>query len=376
MKTLLLLTLLSLNSHAKTDWKTAYEGIEDKASRLKFEDYIEACQDGVDKACGDGWHTLIQAVREKPEYTTSGPPETHNALYINRLHEVCPSTNTRFCIAGLELLNNDYQSSKGVLQSKQDAQKEQDKLVTSLGDKVSDDDKKLQSDLTTEASTLGTVVSEAKDVLMKYSHPICEIDLRDNLDSKFCNDYTLANKEQFANKMAELEAACLKADVSACTMGHRLAVRLESSGPYVVNICGKNASVDSLPFCAEYLDQQRRAQEEIAASKATTRNWIIGISVFIVGFIALFIKSTQCYSCKKYFALVKTNIEHHGTSHSQVVENIKTGEIRNRDGDVRATIHQDVTFNVKKDHYVDTYTCKYCGANKRSSRTESKKSRS
>lgn len=66
-----------------------------------FEQYAEACQQGNESACSEGWYNKV--TREIG--LNEGGEPTLNAKFLIKLEEVCSSPSTMMCDAGLNMLS-------------------------------------------------------------------------------------------------------------------------------------------------------------------------------------------------------------------------------------------------------------------------------
>ena len=332
MKNLIFLSvLLSLPALSATDWKATYETMENKEETLSFEDYTEACQQGVEAACQDGWYNKVtrQIGLDNP-----GEP-TLSETFLTKLQEVCDSPNMMMCDTGLNMLSVPLDN----------ANKEQ-----------------------------APGMEKANEVYNKYTVSNCQNIVQAGGQSYFCQGILpkTDNKTVFVNFVT----ACLDSkDNAVCEKGLKGSEQLTVSGEYLDNIC-KDDAILNLPVCAQRLEWKNNAIKQREESDSFYGKVFAVLGLIAAGFIAMYVYSTRCPSCRKFFAVQTLSKDHIGTDFKGTeTQNIKTGEVRDQNYNTVATIHRDVKFNVFNKKFKVSRRCKKCGYQFQYEQSETKKVR-
>lgn len=336
MKRIILFSLLfSLTSLAQTDWKSTYEKMENKEEKLSFEQYSEACQQGVEAACTDGWYNKVTREISLNE----GGEATLNNKFLTKLKDICESPSTMMCDAGLNLLSGPLDNAN-------------------------------------KENAPGMEI--ANEIYNKYTVSNCNAVIKAGGQSYFCGGILTKPEINTESKATfdELTANCLNSkDNAVCELGLNATQQMSTSVEYLESIC-KDPTILNLPICAQQLQWKKEAEEKTKRSDSFMINMLLGLGAFAVLIVGIFIYSTKCPSCKKFFALDTIGKDNLGTKFSGTeTENMKTGEVRDSNYNTVATIHRDVTFNVFKTKFKITKRCRKCGYTFKYDSTETKKSR-
>lgn len=282
-----------------------------------FEQYAEACQQGNETACSDGWYNKVT---REIGLNEGGEPAL-NPKFLTKLEEVCNSASTMMCDAGLNVLS-------------------------------------VPLDNANKENAPG--MEKANEVYNKYTASNCAAIVKAGGQSYFCSGILpkTDNKDLFIGFVMD----CITSkDNTVCEKGLKGADQLTVTGEYLDNIC-KDETILNLPVCAERLQWKKDAEEKDAKTESFMMKIILGVGAVALFFVVAFIYSTRCPKCKKFFALKTIGRENLGT-HFEGTEtkNMKTGEIRDRNYNTMATIHQNVKFNVFKKKTNVTQQCSSCG---------------
>jgi len=307
---------------------SAFAQLDESSS---FEQYTEACQQGDERACSEGWYNKVT---REIGLNESGEP-TLNPKFLTKLEEVCKSSATMMCDAGLNMLSVPLDN----------ANKEQ-----APGNE------------------------KANEIYNTYTVSNCTAIVKAGGESYFCTGILpkTDNKQLFINFVLD----CTNSkDNAICEKGLKGAEQLNVTGEYLDNIC-KEEGILELPVCAERLQWKKNDEAKRAESDSFFTKLFAGIGLIAALFVGAFIFSTRCPSCKKFFALETIGKENLGTHFDGTeTKNMKTGEIRDQNYNTVATIHKDVTFNVFKTRYKVTQRCKKCGYSFKFDKAETKKVR-
>lgn len=347
---LILLCLLSTSVFAKTDWKAVYENMENKDERLKLEDFIEACEQGVEDACRDGWRNHRIKVSKNLEiidYSVELYPE-----YLSLLKKICSSDGLVFCLRGLQDVSDAINSNQGNLKYKINDYESQKTLVDGLGERVTEDEKKKLNELKISKEELENFIKTASELFSSNTLGTCEKLLLKGSNEKFCQEVMEEHKDEKEKFINTLKNECLsKKDFSTCNNANSIAVFLNSS---IGEVC-KDPEIEKLSICEHVIAAKERAVEE----EKSSRVWTIIFFIVIALVVIYKVKKTQCSECKKYFAFEVTDSKHAGTTTSEHTRKVEIGESKDSHGNV-TTHYQNEKYTVATEHYVDTHSCKYC----------------
>ena len=293
-----------------------------------FEQYAEACQQGNESACSDGWYNKVT---REIGLNESGEP-TLTEKFLTKLEEVCNSSSTMMCDAGLNMLS-------------------------------------VPLDNANKENAPG--MEKANELYNKYTISNCTAIVKSGGKSYFCSG--ILPKADTKETFKEFTDKCLSAkDNQACEFGLNASKELLKDGEYLDAICA-DATILNLPVCAERLEWKRNAEAQSAEREAWALKVFGAIGFIAAAFIGLFIYSTRCPSCRKFFALHTIAKDHQGTEFAgTTTKNMKTGEIKDSNYNTVATIHRDVKFNVFKSKFNVKKRCSKCGFTFQYTSTETK----
>ena len=296
-----------------------------------FEQYAEACQQGNENACSDGWYNKV--TREIG--LNEGGEPTLNEKFLTKLEEVCNSSSTMMCDAGLNMLS-------------------------------------VPLDNANKENAPG--LEKANEIYNKYTVSNCTAIVKAGGESYFCSGILpkTNNKDLFISFVMN----CTNSkDNAICEQGLKGSNQLTVGGEYLDNIC-KDETILNLPVCAERLQWKKDEAARSAERESFALKLFGTIGVILAGIIGLFVYSTRCPSCRKFFALQTIGKDHQGTHFAgTTTKNMQTGEIKDSNYNTVATIHRDVKFNVFKSKFNVTRRCRKCGFTFNYDTTETKKVR-
>lgn len=299
-----------------------------------FEQYAEACQQGNESACNDGWY---YKVTRPISMNDSGEP-TLKETFLTKLEEVCSTDKTKMCDAGLYMLSTPLENANN-------------------------------------ESATGN--EKANEVFKKFTTTNCKILKEAGAESTLCS--RVSYQEDSKLTIEDLTAQCLNSrDNTICAEAYGKADKLlMSAGTFLDTVCTPE-NLNTLPVCEPIVTANRLAEEaRIKAEEDNKKFWqhIIYSVLGIIGAGFAFVTiTTRCPSCKKFYCFHTVSSKHTGTefSHSKNVQ-VKTGEIKDSNYNTIATIHGNKTMNVFKKSFLNTHRCNKCGftSQSTSSKTES-----
>ncbi len=356
MKALLILLLISFHA-LSAEWKTVYANLENRSERMSFEDYAEACSQGVSDACKDAW---VDKVIPEVRATTNEYEPTQSKLYYTKLRESCERGQHFLCEGGMSVMWSNYNYSLGALEDYKNKMEEKRKMIEALGDKVGESDsadfKRAEEDYNGLAQTL----KPFQDFFAETGKPNCARVFDSGVRTELCESFL--GEAFFKEKTEEYVTTCTASkDNDLCSQQREKLKVYSQENSYVEKICADKAFYD-LSVCERYKAMELAAQAERERGEAQTRNMLLGLGAFIGLVFVLWLYSTRCPSCKKFRSYYVLKKEHLGTDfEGQETEEVKTGEIRSADNNVIATIHGKKKVNVFKKKFLVTRQCNKCG---------------